>query len=547
VTVAPLADEITGEARPTLLVLLGAVALLLAMAVTNVATLTLSSMRRRGIELAVRRAIGATDGRLFRQLFAQSALVAAMGTAVGLLSSPILVRLLVSILPPEMPRSAGIHVDAPVLLVAVTVAAIATVVFGSVAALKGRGLALVPAIQTGGDARASAPAGGAALVAGEVALALALGILAMLMGRTLAGLRSVDLGFDSGGVAIARVALPGDRYASPQSQNAFFDRLLEQVRVLPGVRSAGLISTRPFGGLGPATVVADPAFSAAAGSSDIVSDVRFADAGVFDALHVPRLAGSLFDRADTAGGPIRAVISADLARSLWPEGSAVGKRLSVAMFDNITPEIVGVVGQVHLMDARTPPRPVVYLSASRFPDTVRDLVVRTEADPDAVVPSLRAALAAIDGSLPLYSVTTLPRLVDASLASDRFTALLLTAFGITSLLLAGVGVFGVFAEDVSTRRRELGIRLALGARPSQVVRQILARSMRRAAAGVAIGAAAALVFARAMSTLLFGVTPGDPASFATVAAIVLVVALVATLLPAVQAIRRAPLSALREG
>jgi len=319
------------------------------------------------------------------------------------------------------------------------------------------------------------------------------------------------------------------------------------VRAIPGVRTAGLISTRPFGGLGPATTIADPASPSAAGSSGIVADVRFADAGVFDALRVPLLAGSLFDRADITGGPIRAVISADLARSLWPEGSAVGRRLSVAMFNGITPEIVGVVGQVHLMDARTPPGPVVYLSASRFPDTVRDLVVRADAEPESIAPALRSAVTAIDASLPLYSVTTLPSLVETSLASDRFATLLLSAFGIAAMALAGVGVFSVFAEDVSRRRRELGIRLALGARRSQVVLQVAARAMRRAAAGVAIGAAAALVFARAMSALLFGVTPSDPVSFATVAAAVVAVALVATLIPAIQAIRRAPLSALREG
>src|SRR5262249_43963703 len=207
----------------------------------------------------------------------------------------------------------------------------------------------------------------------------------------------------------------------------------------------------------------------------------------------------------------------------------------------------GVVGQVHLMDARTPAGPAVYLSASRFPDTVRDLVVRADGDPESIVPFLRSAVAAIDGSLPLYSLTTLPQLVETSLASDRFTMMLLSAFGIASLTLAGVGVFGVFAEDVSRRRREIGIRLALGARHSKVVAQILARALRRAAVGVAIGAALALGFARAMSAVLFGVTPTDTASFASVAAIVLAIALVATLIPAVQAVRRAPLSALREG
>jgi putative ABC transport system permease protein len=547
-SVAPLGDEITGAARPKLLVLLGAVALLLAMAVTNVAMLTLSSMRRRALELAIRRAMGATDSRLFRQLFSQSALVAVLGTAVGLFATPIAVQLLVSVLPPDMPRHSDIHVDAAVLLVTISVAALATLLFGSVAAIKGRRAAvIVQAVQASGDTRASARTGGTALVATEIALALALGVLAMLMVRTLAGLSSVDLGFEPGRVAVARVALPENRYAAPASQTAFFDRLLERVRVIPGVRSAGLISTRPFGGLGPATTVADPLVPGLPEPSGIVADVRFADAAAFDVLRVPLLAGMLFDRTDAGDFPMRAVISADLARSLWPRESAVGRRLSVAMYDGITPEIIGVVGQVHLIDARTAPPPVVYLSASRFPSSVRDLIVRVDGQPESVVPSLRSAAAAIDSALPLYSVTTLPRLVDTSIASDRFTTLLLSVFGLTSLSLAGVGVFGVFADEVGRRRKEIGIRLALGARHSQVVLQIVARALGRATAGITIGAAVAFLFARAMAGLLFGVTPSDPASFAGVATAVLVIALVATVIPAVQAIRRAPLSALREG
>jgi predicted permease len=348
-------------------------------------------------------------------------------------------------------------------------------------------------------------------------------------------------------VAIARVALPGDRYASPASQVAFFERLLDGVRALPGVSAAGAVSTRPLGGMGPATTVADPLAPPAVSSASIIADVRYADAGVFDALRVPLLAGSLFDRADILGAPIRAVISADLARTLWPGERAVGRRLAVAMFDGITPEIVGVVSEVHLMDARTPARPVVYLPAGRFPDTVRDLIVRVDGAPESIVPSLRAVVSGIDAALPLYSVTTLPRLVDGSLASDRFTTFVLGAFGLAALLLAGIGVFGVFADDVARRRKEIGIRLALGAGGSRVITLILGRALRRATVGVAIGAAVALLFARAMEALLFGVTPSDPASFVIVSGVVLAIALVATLIPAALAVRRSPLSALREG
>jgi putative ABC transport system permease protein len=546
-SVVPLVEEITADAQTTLVVLLGAVGLLLAMAVTNVATLTLSSMRRRGQELAVRRAIGATDRRLFRQLFAQSALLAVIGTGVGLLVAPLAVRLLLYVLPPDIPRPSAIRVDAPVLLVTSVVAALATLVFGSIAAIKGRAAAnLSPVALASGDTRRTARAGGGVLVVTEIALALALSVVAMLMLRSLASLKALDLGFDPGGVTLARVALPEDRYASPASQAAFFDRLLDGVRAVPGVRAAGVISARPFGGLGPATTVADPRVPAAPGSAPLVADVRVADAGAFEALRMRLLAGALFDRTETGGSAIRAVISADLARTLWPDGHAVGRRLSVAMYNGITPEITGVVSAAHLMDSRTPARPAVYLSAARFPSTVRDLVVRVDAAPESIVPALRAVVSRIDPSLPLYSVTTMPRLVDASLASDRFTTLLLGAFGCVSLLLAGIGIFGVFADDVTRRRKEIGIRLALGARGSRVVLLILERALRRAIAGIAIGAAVAFLFARGMETLLFGVTPSDPASFGVVAGLVLAIAFVATIIPATRAVRRSPLSALRE-
>src|SRR6185436_11167190 len=199
---------------------------------------------------------------------------------------------------------------------------------------------------------------------------------------------------------------------------------------------------------------------------------------------------------------------------------------SVAMHDGITPEVIGVVGSVHLADARTPTGPVVYLADGRFPSSMRDVVVRADAAAASIVPALRSALAGIDATLPLYAVNTMPRVVDLSLASDRFTTVMLSAFGAVSLLLVAVGVFGVFAEDVSRRRKEIGIRLALGARMSTVVRLIVAGAMRRAAAGVA---------------------PFDLPSFAMATASVVAVALVATVIPTVQAIRRSPLSALREG
>jgi putative ABC transport system permease protein len=345
---------------------------------------------------------------------------------------------------------------------------------------------------------------------------------------------------------IARIALPGSGYSSPQSQLLFFDRLVERVRALPGVSSTGVISARPFGGLGPATTVRDAARGPVPHAQDPVADVRYADPGLFPALGIPLERGTLFDARDSADGPPRVLISASLARALWRDGDAVGRELRMQLYGGIVTTVAGVVGDIHLKDARTPPRPAAYLSASRFPDGMRDLVVRVNGPPEAIVPALRATVGSIDASVPLYAVTTLPQLVDTSLAGDRLTTLLLAGFALVALLLAGVGVFGVFAGDVTRRRKEIGIRLALGAPESGVISMLLVAAMRRALLGVAAGALLAVLLGRAMQSLLFGVGATDPISFVSVAAIVTSLALAATLVPTWQALRRSPLRSLRE-
>lgn len=543
-TVTPLARQITGDVRTSLIVLLGAVSLLLLMAVTNVATLMLSLTRRRARELAMRRAIGATDSRLFRQLFTQSALLGAIGGAVGLLTAAPGVRLLVMLLPPDVPRVDSIRLDTPVLLAASGIAVLATIAFGTVAAIRGRSSAALAA-SSQGEGRISPRTGGGTLVAVEIALGLALSLMAMLMARSFIALRAVDLGFSSEGVVVARVGLPGDRYRSGASQRAFFTALLERIRALPGVESASLISARPLGGLGPATSVSDPREPAVPASQAPVVDVRFAEAAYFRTLGIRSSRGTTFDERDDGDGPPQAVISESMARTLWPDQDPVGRELHIVINGGITATIVGVVGDVHLMDARTSSRPAVYLSASRFPSEQRDLVVRAGGTPEAIVPSLRAAAAALSPGLPLYQVTTLPHLVSTSLAADRFATILLGAFALVAVALAAVGIVGVFSADVAHRRKEIGVRLALGARSSGIVFMLLRQSLARAVVGVIAGAAMALLLARSMGSMLFGVRATDPISLVTVAAVLLGVAVCATLVPAIHAIRQSPLTVLR--
>jgi predicted lysophospholipase L1 biosynthesis ABC-type transport system permease subunit len=241
------------------------------------------------------------------------------------------------------------------------------------------------------------------------------------------------------------------------------------------------------------------------------------------------------------------LVSATLARTLWPGRDAVGRTLALEIYNRTTATVAGVFRDVHLFDARTAPRPLVYLPVARFPDTVRDLVVRVSGDPDAIIASLRTTVAALDPSLPLYAVSDLTALVSRSNARDRLTMMLVAGFAAVALLVAGVGVFGVFAGDTAARRKEIGIRLALGARQSGIIFLLLGRSVRRVIVGLAAGALVALLAGRAMESLLFGVSAADPLSFTVVGLLVAALAIGATVVPAVQALRRAPLATLREG
>ena len=541
-SVTTLESEITGEVRSPLLVLLGCVGLLLLMAIANVTNLTLALTRRRAHELAVRRAIGATSWRLVRQLVTQSAVVGALGGIIGAAVAVASVRGLIVLLPPEIPRADAIRVDGAVLTFMVIAAAGASLVVGLVSALRAlpAGVATTLGETSGRSARRLR---GGSLVTAEIALGLVLTVLAGLMVRTFVALRAVDVGFETDRVVAARVGLSGPRYSSPDARSAFFAGLLEQLRTTPGVQAAGLISTRPFGGAGPATTVAD-ADARTVGDS-LTADVRFADGEVFQALRIPLLAGGLFGARDRPDGSPRVVINEILARTLWPGGNPIGRRLRLEMFNGITPEVIGVVGDVHLRDVRTPPRPTAYLADATFPSEVRDLIVRGRGDVRALVATVRATVRGLDATVPVYQTEAIETIIGRTLARDRFTTMLLSGFALVALLLAGVGIYGVFAADVAERRKEIGIRVALGAPARGVVQLVMRRAANRALTGVATGAIAALLAARGMKSMLFGVESTDPTSFLGVAVLLLLVAFVATLVPAVRASRVSPLVAIR--
>jgi predicted permease len=544
VSVVPLAAQITGDVRATLLVLQAAMALLLLIAVANVAGLSLSQTARRAPEFATRRLLGATGERLFRQLLAQSALVALTGATLGALVAPPAVRLLLRFAPAGLPRLDSVRVDAPVLLVTLAVALVATLAFGAVAARGSRGEASGLLVADAGG-RISARGSAGALVVAEIGIAVALGVMASLTARSFASLRAVPLGFTAEGVVAARGALPPDA-KSPERQRALFAVALDRVRALPGVQAATLANARPFGGPGPATDVRDARLGEDGSGAAVVADVRHVDAAFFRTLRVPLVRGATFDAAESVDGPPRVVISEALRDALWPGQDPIGRSLHLKLSGGVTAEVIGLAGDVHLADVRTPPRPTAYLAHVRFPDGVRDLIVRTDGDPEGSGPTLAGAVAAVAPGATLYQVTPLRRLVASTLDADRFAAYLLSAFAALALALSAVGVFGVISSEVARRRKEIGIRMAVGARPTAVMAMLLRETLGRAALGVAAGAVLALALARLMKSLLFGVQPHDPLSFLAVSTVVAGAVIAATLVPAVQGLRASPLRALRE-
>lgn len=541
----PLEEQIVGQVRTPLLVLFAAVALLLAMAAVNVAGLVTSFVRGRTHELIVRRTIGATPGRLVRQLLMQSALLGALGTVAGITLAYLCTRGLVAFAPPSVPRIEDVRVDARVVAFAAVIATITTIVFGLVAARRAvRGAADLSSTRLAATSRATTRRSGTGIIAAEVAIGVVLSVLATLMVRSLANLRAVDLGFESSSVVAGRVSLPDAPYDTDARRDAFFEQLIERVRALPGVQSASLATTRPFACCSPSTAVRDPSSSMTMTNAPI-ADVRFVDDTYFSVLRVPRIAGALFGADEPRDGPVRVVVSKALARTIWGDADPVGRSLAIKLFGTTNATVIGVVGDVHLVGPRTQVRPAAYLSTRRYPNIERDLLVRGSGDPATLLAAVRSAVGAIDSKIPLASPTTLEASVDATLAEDRFTTLLLSAFAALALILAAVGVYGVLAADVKRRQKEIGIRLALGARGRGVVALLLRQSLRPALVGAAIGLAIALASARWMASLVFGVGTWDPASFAGVAVGLIGIAAIATLIPALKATRVSPVDAIR--
>lgn len=543
-SVVPLSEQIVGDVRKPLVVVFAAVLLLLAMSVVNVANLIVAFTRRRQHELVVRRAIGASWGRLLRQQLVLSGTLGLMGASVGLGIAVAATRVLVVLMPPDVPRVADSGVDGRVLVFGLAVAFASAILFGGASALRGFGpqaksLDLVAA------KRATPHFSGGRLIATEVAIGLVLSVLAALMIRSLIKLRSVDIGFQTASVVAGRISLPSNKYQSNDQRRAFFDELLLKVRATPGVSSASIATTRPFACCAPATVTTDAARPSTNPTDAPTTDIRFVDDSYFSTLRIPVLSGTTFSTTEAADGPSRVVISRALSTALWGDQNPIGRTLAIKLFGTTKAVVIGVVGDLHLADARTAPRPTAFLSTTRYPSSERDIIVRGAGDSGALLATVRQMLADVDSTIPLFRQTSLENAVATTFARDRLTTILLSAFAVLALLLAAVGVYGVLSADVARRRQEIGIRLALGATLSSVPSMVLRRALKPAGIGIVVGVGVALLLVRWMSALVYGVGVNDPASFVGVTVVLLGVAVLGAMIPALRATRVSPLEAIR--
>jgi putative ABC transport system permease protein len=547
VNVQPFHADLVRQVRPGLVLLLVAVAVLLLIACVNVANLLLAAGVARERELAIRAAIGAGRGRLLRQLLTESLVLAALAGILGAVAGRSLLGAIQLLLPPEIAQVVSVSYDLRAVAGAAVVAFASALVFGVIPAFQSARVGLVGALKEGGSVRGSGRTRSRLkqwLVVTEVGLSALMLVATGLLLRSFWKLGALEPGFEPHGVLVATVSPSGDAYSEPERLRAFYRDATERLRRLPGVTAAGAISWMPLG-LGSATGFRIMSREAPAPGEEPTADIRVVTPGLFEAMGVPLLRGRDFDDSDRAGHPLVAVVNASLARELGGEAAALGQRLKLRWWQDPEVEIVGVVGDVRLTSLETPARATVYLPHGQDRNNFMTLMLRTNGSPSALVPGLRAAIAAIDPALPVGGVQPLEQVVSDSLRSRRFVLVLVAVFGGMALALAGIGLFGVMAYLVAQRTSELGVRLMLGARPRDVLGLVVRDGMRLVALGLALGMAAGVLASRALESQLFGVRPFDPLALAGVAASLALVSLLALATPAWRAASIDPARAMR--
>src|SRR5262245_42070717 len=547
--VVPLRQQLTGDVKPALMVMLGAVGFVLLIACANVGNLVLARATARQRELAVRAALGAGRGRLVRQMLAESVLLSTVGAAAGLLLAWWAIVVLRTTVAERLAiqRIDQIGIDATVLLFTLGAALLSALVFGTAPALSSAGIRLTDTLKEGGRSGSASRSARvrSAFVVVEMALALVLLVGAGLLLRSFVMLLRVDPGFDPAHAVTMKVSISGEKYDTSDEQQAFFNQLFEKLDALPGVRSAGGTSFLPLAGLGSATgftVVGHPKPEM---GQEPVTDVRVVTHNYFQAMGVPLLRGRLFDARDEGKNVRRVIISQALAKKYFRGEDPVGRSIIVSWNDEGPDEIVGVVGDVRQQDLETEARQCIYWPPSRFTYPYMTVAIRTAGDPRGVVNAAVAGLHDLDPSVPAADVRTMNEVIDVSVAQRRLTMLLLSTFASLALVLAAVGIYGVISYSVSQRTQEIGIRMALGAPRAAVMRMVVGQAMLLSIVGLAAGALGAWMLTRLMQKLLFNVAPSDPLTFCAVSILLALVAATAASVPGLRATRVDPVIALR--
>lgn len=557
VRVADFREELVGDYRTQLLVLGGAVGFVLLIACGNIANLLLARATVRQKEIAVRTALGAGRRRIARQLLTESLLLALTGGAAGILVAQLGIRFLVGLSPAGIPRLDRAGLNGDVLGFALALTVLSGIVFGLAPALRAARPDLQSTLREGATGSGGGPSRDRlrnALVVAEVAVALVLLVGAGLLIRSMLLLQQVRPGFDPTQVLSVRVALPESGYPGAEAGKLAFQRMLEEVKRLPGVRSAAIVSRTPLaGGVNSnGLAIEGRGFE----PRDLIDgDFRLVSPDYFRTMGVPVERGRAFTDRDGAGAPKVMVVNEALAALAWPGQNPIGKRVACCEGEPGSPvwkEVVGVVRDVRSSGLGEEIRPEFFLPVAQAPaeswnwiQRSVNLVVRSSTDPAGLTRAVRRAVWTVDPTVPVFDVQTLGQLLARSTARTRFNMLLLMILAGAGLVLAAVGVYGVIAYSVSQRTHEIGVRLALGASPGRVSTLIVRQGALLVAVGVAVGLAGALVATRVLAGLLYGVVPTDPGTYAAVGLLLASVALVASYLPARRAARVDPMIALR--
>jgi putative ABC transport system permease protein len=551
--VVGLREEIIGPVRAVLLALFAALGLVLLIACANLSNLLLGRASARYREIGIRMALGAGRIRILRQLLTENALLVLFGCALGLLFAHWGLLALKLLSPPHIPRMDEIHLDSSVLLFSLGISVCAGVLFGVLPAVQATHDNVNQSLKEG--ARESSAGARlrtrSLLVVLETALGVIVVIAAGLLLRSFLLLESVPLGFQPQSVLTFRVIPRGEKYSQRAGRTAFYQQAIERIAALPGVKSAAAVSFIPL-----TFARSSKGFSIEGRVPPAPGQIPMAGFDVvtpsyFESLGIPLRSGRDFSWRDTPQGQRVVTINEAMARAYWSGQDPLGHRIKLGTSENNSVPwltVVGIVGDIRDFDVLTAPRPTLYLPVSQADDAtyiLRDWVVRTSGNPLALASSLRAAMRQVDRDLPVSRVQTLEQLWGISIAPQRFNLWLFGSFAALALILAAIGIYGVMAYNVAQRTREIGIRMAMGARRSDVLRLVLTQSILPAAAGVFLGLSIALALTRLMASLLFGLTATDPATFAAVALLLILVALAATYMPARRATQVDPLVALR--